>query len=796
MSADSLLVPMSVCCSLFMGGWSVAADVYVSPDGDDSRSGAKSQPMRTLQAARDQVRKHGSGDGKGNTIRLLDGVFYLQEPLVLSPEDSGLTIEAVHAGKAVVSGAQLLSLQWKPFRDGIMQAEAPAGLKADCLFVDGKQLRMARYPNANPEERIFNGYAADAVAPKRVAGWKDPEGGFLHALHGRLWGGHHYIIEGKKPDGSVKLAGGWQNNRPSAPHGKFRFVENVFEELDVPGEWFLDKKEGVLYVYPEAGTDLNKARVEATRLERLLELRGTEEKPVRGVTLKGLVLTQTDRTFMKNREPLLRSDWTIYRNGSVLLAGTEDCTVESCDFKGLGGDAVFVDGYNRKVLVKSCLIEDVGGNGVAFVGDRSAVRCPLDFKDGGRFSWQNLDKTPGPKGNAFPSDCTVEDCLITRTGRVEKQSAPVEIAMSQGIRVLRCSLYDVPRAGINIGDGCWGGHVIDGCDVFDTVLETSDHGSFNSWGRDRFWQLKGLNMNQASEWELIKDAPYLDAVKPTVIRNSRWRCDHGWDIDLDDGSGNYEIYNNLLLARGLKLREGFGRKVHHNVMVNNGLHPHVWYNRSGDVVEYNIFFVDGYFPAGGMPSSPWGERMDKNFVHVLGLAGTRPAAGLQEQSKRDQDSIAGDAMFMAPELGDYRLRKGSPALQFGFKDFPASFGVVSPRLKALAKSPVFPEYKPVVVKKDPNAMQVEPLGVTCRNIRGMGDVSAYGLPGESGVLVLATDSWASFYREGGRADDVIVSVDGKDVRDVNALLSALSGRKSVKLVLIRNQAEKVVSVDL
>ena len=60
--------------------------------------------------------------------------------------------------------------------------------------------------------------------------------------------------------------------------------------------------------------------------------------------------------------------------------------------------------------------------------------------------------------------------------------------MAQGITVRHCSIYDVPRAGINIGDGCWGGHVIEFCDVFDTVQETGDHGTFNSWGRDRFWR--------------------------------------------------------------------------------------------------------------------------------------------------------------------------------------------------------------------------------------------------------------------------------------------------------------------
>jgi hypothetical protein len=64
--------------------------------------------------------------------------------------------------------------------------------------------------------------------------------------------------------------------------------------------------------------------------------------------------------------------------------------------------------------------------------------------------------------------------------------------MAQDITVRHCSIYDVPRAGINIGDGCWGGHVIEFCDIFDTVKETGDHGSFNSWGRDRYWGLRGV----------------------------------------------------------------------------------------------------------------------------------------------------------------------------------------------------------------------------------------------------------------------------------------------------------------
>ena len=89
-------------------------------------------------------------------------------------------------------------------------------------------------------------------------------------------------------------------------------------------------------------------------------------------------------------------------------------------------------------------------------------------------------------------------------------------------------------------------------------------------------------------YDIADIGPFLDAMETTIIRDSRWRCDHGWDIDLDDGSSNYEIYNNLMLAGGLKLREGYGRKASNNIHINNGLHPHVWFRDSGDEFTRNI----------------------------------------------------------------------------------------------------------------------------------------------------------------------------------------------------------------
>lgn len=770
-----------------------AESVWVSPDGRDTNQGTQSQPFASIQRAQ-QAARMASGQGLPCTVVLKKGTYYLSEPLVFTSADSGTAPSSIcyqaDGDDVVISGGLKLDLKWKPWRDGIHTAKVPEGLKTDQLFVNGIRQSMARYPNFDPNVRVYNGHAADAINLERTRLWKNPQGGFVHAMHAAEWGGFHFVITGKNDDGSIKYEGGWQNNRPAGMHRQFRFVENIFEELDAPGEWFLDQASSTLYFYPPAGIDLSSAVIEVVRLRHLVEFRGTVEKPVRSIQIKGLTFRHTARTFMENKEPLVRSDWTTYRGGAILFDGAEDCLLEDCNLDQVGGNAVFVNNFNRRITVRGCLIAQAGGNGVAFVGDRDAARVPRDWNDKSQ-SLATLDRTRGPKSDNYPADCLVDDCLIYQSGRVEKQTSPVQIELSQGITVRHCSLYDVPRAGINIGDGCWGGHVIEHCDIFDTVKETGDHGSFNSWGRDRFWHLAGLNLNDDKTWEVEQKLPLLDANKTVVIRNNRWRCDHGWDVDLDDGSTNYHLMNNLCLAGGMKLREGFYRTVENNIFINNGFHPHVWYKHSQDVVRRNIMMTDHYLPAGGMPATPWGREMDFNLVHVTGIA-SRPAAKLAAQSQRDVHSIEADALFVDPEHGDFRVRETSPALGLGFVNFPMDqFGVRRARLKALARTPEIPSLNgPKSGSDKPLAKRTHFIWqAQARDISGLGDRSAYGLPSESGVLLLQLQPDSSAARAGFMNEDVVVGCNGKPVKDLASLrgLINVSAGALLQVSVIRKQ---------
>ena len=771
-----------------------AQPYFVSPAGDDANSGALESPFATLQRAQQAVRQM-RGD-----VFLRGGIYYLPATLVLTAQDSGskdapVVFQNYRGENPVISGGvRLENLDWQPFTNGIFQAQVPADLQTEEIFVNGERQILARYPNFDPEAQYFNGFAADAISPERASRWADPAGGYFHAMHPALWGDFTWRIMGKDTNNQVKLEGGWQNNRGAAAHKSIRFVENIFEELDTPGEWFLNSKTHTLYFYPPAGLDLKQAVVEATRLWTLVEFRGDEAHPVKWITLRGLVFRQASRTVMDTREPLVRSDWAIYRGGAIFFNGAEDCALEDSFIDQVGGNAVFVNNYNRRITIRGAQIAKAGASGICFIGDPQAARSPL-FNYYQTRKLEEIDRTRGPKNNNYPADCLVDDCLIHLTGRVEKQTSGVEIDLAQNITVRHCSIYDVPRAGINIGDGCWGGHVIEWCDVFDTVKETGDHGSFNSWGRDRFWR---PNIGEVNAWvRQAPELPLLDVVKPIVLANNRWRCDHGWDIDLDDGSSNYIITNNLCLHGGIKNREGFGRVVENNIMVANGYHPHVWYAECGDIFRHNIVWT-AYRPA-NMHRPPWGADMDFNLMQNFRAAPNVPATQLQQQSGRDEHSIVADAQFVDPAHGDYRVKDGSPALALGFVNFPMDqFGVQKPELKAIARVPQLPQPKiPAGAIAARDTMPVTWLGARVRNIADEGEMSAFGLPDVAAVLVLDVSTDSALGKAGLRKNDVVLSVNGNKTPDTAALLRqapALAAGNSLKLGISRDQKELILQL--
>jgi len=768
-----LVVPLLVLA--FAAGGAGAAARAVSVTVKDGKSLAAA-----LQRAH--------ADPRIRHIQLASGTYELAAPVVIDEALSGtaddpFVLAAAPGARAVLTGAtRLPALRWEPWKGGVWRARH-AGASFQRLWLGPQMLVRARYPDFDPARPGFGG-SADATAPERVARWHDPAGAVLHALHGNRWGGVQVPILGKKPDGSLAYGAQVGNNRVMPPSEQDRFVENVLEELDAPGEWFHDRQQGWLYFKPLAGARPPAQGFRASAHEALIRIEG-RAVAVQHVRVRNLQFKETEPTFLKAVEPLLRSDWKFYRVGAVTIENAADVRVEDSDFTELGGHAVVVSGRAQQVAIAGNHIHAIGGTAVAFVGRPEAVRSPL-FEYYERLDVAAIDPAPGPASDAYPKDSQASDNLIHDIGQIDRQATGVQISMAARITIDHNSIYRMPRAGINIGDGNWGGHRITHNDVFDTVLLTGDHGAFNSWGRDRYWHPDRAEMDRrvAAHPEL----PLLDAVEPIVMKRNRFRCDHGWDIDLDDGASNYVIEENLLLAGGLKLREGFARIVRNNILVNNTFHPHVWFDDSGDVFESNVVMA----PYQPVEIRRWGRSVNRNLFMARSDLSQAQAGG------SDAASVAGDPRFAAPAQGDYTVGNASLVAQVGFVNFPMDdFGVRPARLKALAQRPAFPV--PAARGQGGAQQSVVALqGMKLKTVATLGEQSAAGLGSIAGVLVLAIDAESPGEAAGFKPRDVIIG-RARDAQgafdpidDVASLQAMLATERDLDFVVVRNQARIVL----
>lgn len=699
---------------------------YVSSDGSDNNPGTFGLPFASLQRAREIIRK---SKKRSAAIKVLvrDGTYYLNGPLAFDPEDSGneeapITYAAYPGERVTLSGGRPISCTWTPHKNGIMMTPVPRGLYFTQLFINGKRKIRARYPNFDASQPGKSGYllAAGAVAPgirNPYAGpdedmtfstqaprgirfdpvsftkkkWANPQEAEIHIYQAAYWGNLQWKIKGIDftdnviwfGEGGQQIGAKWSYSPAYLNERSRFFIENVFEELDAPGEWFLDKEKSVLYFYPEQDTDLRSALVEVPLLERAIEFAGSEDNPVSHISLQGFRLAHTASTYLRPYEVPSLSDWAIHRGGSIFAEGTRSCSIEDCWFDAVGGNGVFVSNYNREFSVTGCKFTETGDSAICFVGD--------------------LAKTNGTQ-RAFPYECRANNNLIHDCGFYGKQIAGIYISRSKRITVGHNLIYNMPRAGICIGDGTWGGHVIEHNHTHDTVRETSDHGPFNAWGRDRGWSLAESHAPYTADHSLDVWEATVDAMEPVIVRRNFFDEKSGWGLDLDDGASNYEIYNNISVGGiSMKLREGAYRKVYNNIWYLSKVAPcfHVGNNYNHDQYFNNITVMnpgntrwpDGspwwpqmFYSIIAPPAvGPWFDQIDKNcFFCANGefqavVDELRTEAGKRSPVRYDfrgwqklgfdLNSVFADPLFVDPLNHDFRVRPESPALTLGFKNF-------------------------------------------------------------------------------------------------------------------------------
>ncbi|RMD84775.1 MAG: PDZ domain-containing protein [Lentisphaerae bacterium] len=759
------------------------------------------------------IRQRGIAGKKPVTVWVHPGTYHFSRTFRLEAEDSGsagapIIYRAVPGAEVILKGSIPLNPRaWKKWKDGIYRQSLKGTplekVSFNQLFLNNKRMVRARYPNWDYSNPLCTGrgylHAVGGTSMKKIcfrpedlAGrrnqWRNPQTGIVHAFHSHNWGNFQFQIDHIDWDRHTIIfkRGGWQAQRRNLGVGQSNrrkpgspfYIENIFEELDAPCEWFLDTAQAMLYFKPPANVKLEDALVEAAAVRRIIEVEGASH-----IVFKGFHITQSMATFMEPYSDLARGDWAIHRGGAVYFHKASHCRIEDCHIEQVGGNAVFVDGFNREIHISGCLIEDTGDSAVCFVGRPDAVR---NYQTWERPCARITDFKPGPKSPNYPARCSVRNCILRDVGVYGKQTSGVIVSMAMEITIDHCSIYRIARAAVTFNDGTWGGHVMSNCDIYDAVLDTGEHGPFNAWGRERYWNGKKLN----------KKLVLLDAIKPNILHHNRignYRPSvsaGNWTIDLDDGASNFEIHHNLMLGSALKLRDGYYRKVWNNIIVGPvPLGFHVWPNdNSEDVFKHNIVVVAGTPPGTQrqyqevirpirMPPDHglWGT-IDENLwwnVNSKKFYINRKINDLEKwKTRQGRHDVFADPMFIDPLHRDYRVKPDSPALALGFENFPMdTFGHQMTRI--IPGSCSFVDAIDVIIRPDKRGGQVR---YTLDGSLPRSDSTLYSGPIH---ITRSTTIWAATFDANGHRVGFPDKVELKKVKRVSQpswLASLLAGR--------------------
>jgi len=403
---------------------SSGADLYVSPDGDDEwsgtepdpRNGGPDGPFETIRRAQLAVRdrKREATFEEPVTVWLRGGRYDLEAPLEFTPADSAPVVyRAYHGERPVISGGRRVT-DWEQTEvDGVdawvtdLPAVADDEWYFHSLYVDGQRRPRPRLPKS-PDEF----YQIQGVPGIDRQAWFDEESDFIYWAPEergqdtfefapgdvREWRNVtdveavvlHYWLEERMPIETVDT----ERCRVTTTRGSAYsliddaaktfppyYVENVFEALSEPGEWYLDRSEGRLYYLPKEGEDPETTEVVAPWLSRLLAVEGRpgDGEFVEFVRFRDLAFRFTDSPFPEDAT-VAGASQAGHVPGVISLTGARNCAIADCTVGQVGWHAIAVDEGCRGLRIVGNEMTDLGAGGVTVRG--AGVDAPLDRRTG------------------------------------------------------------------------------------------------------------------------------------------------------------------------------------------------------------------------------------------------------------------------------------------------------------------------------------------------------------------------------------------------------------------------------
>ncbi len=466
----------------------VRPDMYVATNGNDAWSGrlaaanaARSDgPLATLQGARDRLRalRKTGGPAQPCVVQFQGGTYALRQAVELSAADSGTAAAPVvyraepGASVRLTGGREVTN--WRTVTDAAVLARLPEEVRAQVqvadlraqgitdfgklsvrgfgagnpsaeaeLFLNDEPMTLARWPNEGFRKvTSARDPRVNVTDAERVARWAQEAAPWVFAYWHHDWAELYEPLQGVQPASNALLR--TQSIKPvygiTAKVARW-YGLNLLSEIDRPGEYYLDRANGLLYFLPpqQGGRAVLSLAESLIRAEKLAH-----------VTFQGFILEAC-------------------RGTALSLKGGTNCAVVGCTIRNTGHNGVVVSGGVGHT-VYGCDVSQVGTGGIAMSG--------------------------GDRRTLTAAGHNVENNHVHHFGRRARTYQPGIRVDGVGNRIAHNLVHDGPHMALAAGGN---DHVVEYNEIHNVVEESGDAGAYYV-GRD--WTQRG-NVLRYNYWHQI-----------------------------------------------------------------------------------------------------------------------------------------------------------------------------------------------------------------------------------------------------------------------------------------------------
>ena len=684
-----------------MGNYYRNSTFFVATDGCDSNDGIH-KPFATLHRALDEIRAlREAGVPQPFTVRIHGGEYFLDKPLMFDAGCDQMDIQAYGDGEVILSGGRRLEgFTWgevngvKCFVLDMPEVREGKFFFTD-LFVNDRRAAKTRYPEeGNLWMESVEYMGTDRVhGPKSGSKWFIAKEGDIGNFKNitdvtvsltHLWVDEHSLIKAYDPETRRVDLHYRTNYRIDRESGSNRcadyWLENVFEMLKKPGQWYLDRADGKLYYIPFNTETPENCVFYAPVLHKFAILRGDRKsgKPVRGIRFKNLTFTCSGSDYLPEIYHMAKTDKPGTVNGYEPLAAWR---------QGANGVVGVLDVREAEhIAVENCVLKHFGWYGISFWD--GCVGCSVtgcDICDGGAGGVNITGADAQGLAEYISRSIRVTDNTIRHCGRRYMTASGVLVQHGRDIEISHNDIYDLYYTGVAAG-WVWGYEPSVTCNIRIEKNHIYDLG-------------QGLLSDMGGVYLLSKQPGTV--VCGNLIHDIRRKYYGGWALYTDEGSSGIIMENNVCYdtsSNSYHQHYGCGNIIRNNIFAFSDdpllavtrpeAHLSIVFENnilySAGAAVYSLrdeHFLEGKFASnrnlvwdttrdtpifldrtGREPREDMGRLLQLENMHTYGL---------------DEDTVIADPLFENAEGRNFTLKPESPAFQLGFH--PIDLSDVGPR---------------------------------------------------------------------------------------------------------------------